>query len=387
MREETFLIRNQHEQTKAKEHTVPIYFTSSYTFDSAEEMRSKFAEEEEAFLYSRYSNPNVDEFISKVAQLEGAESGWATATGMASVFTTFGALLDAGDHVLSSRSIFGSTHKLFTEILPRFGITASYGSYDDVDSWEALITPATKCIYIESPTNPALDIIDVRKVAALAEKHNLILVVDNCFATPVLQQPIKLGAHISIHSATKFIDGQGRAMGGLILGSNELIEKVKAFARHTGPALSPFNAWILSKSLETLSLRVEKHCSNALEIATRLENHKDLRSVKYPFLKSHKEYEIAISQMRAGGGLVGFELEGGLDAGKKFLDALKMIKLTANLGDVRTIATHPASTTHSKLTPEQRAEVGITDGFIRISVGLEHTEDIWEDIEQALAQV
>ncbi|MCH2235726.1 MAG: aminotransferase class I/II-fold pyridoxal phosphate-dependent enzyme [Crocinitomicaceae bacterium] len=386
MREETFLIRNQHEQTSAKEHTVPIYFTSSYTFDSAEEMRSKFAEEEESFLYSRYSNPNVDEFISKVAHLEGAESGWATATGMASVFTTFGALLDAGDHVLSSRSIFGSTHKLFTEILPRFGITASYGSYDDVDAWEALITTATKCIYIESPTNPALDIIDVRKVAALAEKHNLILVVDNCFATPVLQQPIKLGAHISIHSATKFIDGQGRAMGGLILGSNELIEKVKAFARHTGPALSPFNAWILSKSLETLSLRVEKHCSNALEIATRLEKHKALRSVKYPFLKSHKEYEIAVSQMHAGGGLVGFELEGGLEAGKKFLDALKMIKLTANLGDVRTIATHPASTTHSKLTPEQRAEVGITDGFIRISVGLEHVEDIWEDIEQALAK-
>lgn len=384
MREETRLIRQQFERTKANEHSVPLYFTSSYIFDDAEDMRSKFAEEEEAFLYSRYSNPNVDEFIDKVAIIEGAENGWATATGMAAVYTTFAALLNAGDHILASRSIFGSTHKLFTEVFPRFNITASYGNYNEVDEWEKLIQPNTKVIYIESPTNPALDIIDINKVAQLAKKHKLLLVVDNCFATPILQKPIALGADISIHSATKFMDGQGRAMGGLILSSNEIIAKVKAFARHTGPALSPFNAWILSKSLETLLLRVEKHCENALEIAKRLEGHAALNTVKYPFLPSHKEYEIAKAQMRAGGGLVAFDLKGGLEAGKQFLDRLKMIKLTANLGDVRSIATHPASTTHSKLTPQQRAEVGITDGFIRVSVGLEHIDDIWEDIEQAL---
>ena len=384
MRPETQAIRLQTERSQYKEHSVPLYLTSSYAFDDAEEMRALFAEEKEGNIYSRYSNPNVTELLDKMSALEGAEAGWATASGMAAVFTTFGALLGAGDHVVSCRSVFGSTHKLLTEILPKWNITATYVDFDQYEKYEEAIQENTRLLYIETPSNPGLDIIDMERLASLCRAKNILFVVDNCFATPIIQQPIKFGADIVIHSATKYIDGQGRTLGGIILSTHEIIKQIEGFARHTGPALSPFNAWILSKSLELLPLRMEKHSQNALEIATRLSKLKGVKWVKYPFLATHPQYEIAKKQMRYGGGIVTFEVEGGLEAGRSFLNNLKLFSLTANLGDTRSIATHPASTTHSKLTPEQRQEVGILDGLIRLSIGLEHIDDIWEDVEQAL---
>ena len=384
MKIETKLIRNQIERSQFKEHSVPLYMTSSYTFDSAEQMAATFNEEEEGYIYSRYSNPNVTEFGQKVALLEGTEASWVTSSGMSAIFSTFGALLASGDEILSARSVFGSTHRLFTEIFPKWGINTNYVPFDDLSVWEASITENTKVLYLETPTNPGVDIIDLEKANRIAKKHNLIFIVDNCFATPINQRPAEFGADLIIHSATKYFDGQGRAMGGIILGSEKLIQEIQAFARHTGPAISPFNAWILSKSLETLSLRVDKHNDNALKLASKLESHEKVSFVKYPFLPSHPQYEIAIKQMTGGGGLVTFEVKGGVEAGRKFLNRLQLLSLTANLGDSRSIATHPASTTHSKLTEEDRLAVGITAGLIRISAGLEHIDDIWADIEQAL---
>lgn len=384
MRPETQAIRLQTERSQYKEHSVPLYLTSSYAFDDAEEMRALFAEEKEGNIYSRYSNPNVSELLDKMCALEGAEAGWATASGMAAVFSTFGALLSAGDHIVSCRSVFGSTHKLLTEILPKWQISSTYVDFDQYEKYEEAIQDNTKVLYIETPSNPGLDIIDMERLAKLCKSKNILFIVDNCFATPIIQQPIKFGADIVIHSATKYIDGQGRTLGGIILSSTEIIKKVEAFARHTGPALSPFNAWVLSKSLEILPLRMEKHSQNALEIAARLSKLKGVKWVKYPFLASHPQHEIAKKQMRYGGGIVTFEVDGGLEAGRRFLNNLKLFSLTANLGDTRSIATHPASTTHSKLTPEQRQEVGISDGLIRLSIGLEHVEDIWEDIERGI---
>ena len=381
---ETDAIRIQAKRSSNNEHSVPLYLTSSYIFEDAEDMRSQFADEKEGLIYSRYANPNVNEFIDKMVCLEKAENGWATATGMAAVFTFFGALFSSGDHIISCRSVFGSTHKLFTEILPKWNIDCTYVDFDDYEGFENEIKSETKAIYIETPSNPSLDIIDIQRLSEICKKHDILLVVDNCFATPLLQQPLSLGADVSIHSATKYIDGQGRTMGGVILSSNEVIAQVKSFARHSGPALSPFNAWVLSKSIETLDVRMERHCSNALEIAKRLETHSGVSLVKYPFLSSHSHYKIAKSQMKAGGGIVTFEIKSGLEGGKQFLDRLELFSLTANLGDVRSIATHPASTTHSKLTVEQRLDVGITDGLVRLSIGLENVEDIWGDIQNAL---
>lgn len=383
-RKETKSIRTQTERTKFGEHATPIYMTSSYVFDNAEHMRAMFAGEQEGNVYSRYSNPTVDEFVDKMAMLEGAEAGWATASGMAAVFSTFAALLDAGDEVLASRSVFGSTHKLFTQIFPKWNITTNYVSATNLDEWEEAITPKTKILYLETPSNPALDIIDLEKAGKIAKKHDLIYVVDNCFTTPVIQNPIKFGADLVIHSATKYLDGQGRGLGGAIVGKQELIDEIEAFARHSGPCLSPFNAWMLSKSLETLQIRMERHSQSALEIARRLQDHDQVEWVKFPFLEDHPAYDIAQKQMSMGGGIVTFGIKGGLEAGRNFLDSLKMLSLTANLGDSRTIATHPASTTHSKLSEEERQVVGITQGLIRLSLGLEHVEDIWEDVEQAL---
>lgn len=384
-RSETLAIRLQTERSAQREHSVPLYLTSSFTFEDAEQMRAAFTDEIEANIYSRYSNPNVDELLQKVSVLEGGEAAWATATGMAAVFTTFAALLKSSDHIVSSRSVFGSTHQLLMNILPKWGITTTYVDADNYGAYEASITENTRLVYIETPSNPGLDIIDLEKIAAICTAKNVLLVVDNCFATPVIQQPLKWGAHICIHSATKYMDGQGRVLGGLIVSSRAIIDKIEAFARHSGPAMSPFNAWVLSKSLETLHLRMEKHCSQAIEIAERLEQHPGVDWVKYPFLASHPQVAIAKKQMRWGGGIVTFQLKGGLDAGRTFLDALKLFSLTPNLGDSRSIATHPASTTHSKLKPEERAEVGISDGLVRLSIGLEHVEDIWEDIAHALS--
>ena len=382
---ETVAIRKHIDRTYQKEHSNPLYLTSSFTFDSAEEMAAVFADEQEGNIYSRYSNPNVQELIDKVAILENAESGWATSSGMAAVFTTFAALLKAGDHIVSSRSVFGSTHRLFTEIFPKWGITTTYVDALDYDGYKNAIQENTKILYLETPSNPALEIIDLELVGEICKNANIFFAVDNCFATPVLQRPIDLGAHISIHSTTKFMDGQGRTLGGLILGSKEIIAKIEAFARHTGPALSPFNAWVISKSIETLYLRVNHMSNTAYEIAKKLENHTAISFVKYPFLESHPNYVTAKKQMFGGGGIVTFEIKGGLEAGRNFLNKLQLFSLTPNLGDAKSIATHPASTTHSKLKPEERLAVGITDGLVRLSIGLEHIDDIWEDIEQALS--
>ncbi len=383
-KKETLAIRKHIERTSQKEHSNPLFLTSSFTFDSAEEMAAVFADEQEGNIYSRYSNPNVQELIDKVALLENAETGWATSTGMAAIFTTFGALLKAGDHIVSSRSVFGSTHRLFTEIFPKWGITTTYVDALDYEGYKNAIQENTKILYLESPSNPALEIIDIEKVGKICKKANILFVVDNCFATPILQRPLDLGAHISIHSTTKFMDGQGRTLGGLILGSKELITKIEAFARHTGPALSPFNAWIISKSIETLHIRVERMTENALKIAKKLEKIDSISWVKYPFLESHPNYKIAKKQMFGGGAIVSFEIKGGLEAGRKFLNKLELFSLTPNLGDAKSIATHPASTTHSKLKPEERLSVGISDGLVRLSIGLEHVDDIWRDLKNAL---
>jgi O-succinylhomoserine sulfhydrylase len=381
---ETNAIRTQVKRTEHLEHSVPLYLTSSFVFEDAEDMRASFAEEKERNIYSRYSNPNSSEFIEKVCQMEGAEAGFAFASGMAAVFSTLAALLDSGDHILSARSIFGSTHSLFNNFFPKWNIEHSYFKIDALDAIEHLITPKTKLIYAESPTNPGVDILDLEALGKIAKKHNLILVIDNCFASPYLQQPIKFGADLVIHSGTKLMDGQGRVLAGITVGKANLIDKVYRFSRITGPALSPFNAWVLSKSLETLALRVDRHCENALKLAEFLERHNNVNWVKYPFLKSHPKYEIAKKQMKAGGCVVAFELKGGLEAGKQFFDRIKLLSLSANLGDSRSIVTHPASTTHSKLSVTERTEAGITDGMVRISVGLEHIDDIINDICQAL---
>ena len=383
MRKETIAIRGQIERSQYNEHAVPLYLTSSYIFEDAEDMRSQFAEEKPGEIYSRYANPNVQELLNKVALLEGGESAWATASGMAAVFTTFATFLSAEDEIVSSRSVFGSTHRLLVDVFPKWNIKNTYVDFNNYSAYESAITSKTKLVYIETPSNPALDLIDIERLAVICKSKGVLLVVDNCFATPILQQPIKWGADLVIHSTTKFMDGQGRTLGGLIVSSKELIEKVKAFARHSGPAMSPFNAWVISKSIETLDVRMERHCKNALEIAKRLSTLSGISWVKYPFLSSHPDYEIAKKQMSAGGGLVSFELAGGLESGRQFLNKLNLFSLTANLGDTRSIATHPASTTHSKLSPEQRHEVGISDGLIRLSIGLENIEDIWEDIFQA----
>ena len=381
---ETEAIRTQINRTEFLEHSMPLYLTSSFVFEDAEDMRASFSEEKERNIYSRFTNPNTSEFVEKICKMEGAEAGYAFATGMSAVFSTFAALLNSGDHIVSVRSVFGSTHSLFTKFLPKWNITTSYFKVDEVDTLESLITPSTKILYVESPTNPAVDILDLELLGEIGKKNDLIYVVDNCFATPYLQQPIKFGADLVIHSATKMIDGQGRVLGGVTVGRADLIREIYLFARNTGPALSPFNAWVLSKSLETLAVRAEKHCENALKVAEFLQDHEMINTVKYPFLKSHPMYEVAKKQMRLGGNVVAFEVKGGIDAGRKFLNSIKMCSLSANLGDTRTIVTHPASTTHSKLSEEERNEVGITDGLVRISVGLEHVDDVIADLEQAL---
>ena len=381
---ETKAIRHQVERSQQREHSVPIFATSSYMFDNAEHARALFAKEAEGNVYSRYSNPNNDEFVDKLCLLEGAEAGISTASGMAAMFVSIASFLNQGDHIVACRSVFGSTHQILTQLLPRWGITHSYVDVHDVDGWEKAITPNTKMFFFETPSNPALDLIDIEKVSAIAKAHGIIVNVDNCFATPYLQNPIALGADIVTHSATKFIDGQGRMLGGAILGRKELIDEVIFMGRHTGPAMSPFNGWVLSKSLETLAVRMDRHCSNALELATSLENHDQVKQVKYPFLGSHPQHSLAKKQMRQGGGIVTFEVKGGLEQGRRFLDALEMLSLSANLGDTRSIATHPASTTHSKLSEEERESVGITSGLVRISTGLENIKDIISDIDQAL---
>ena len=382
---ETQAIRGQLERTQYLEHSVPLYLTSSFVFEDAEDMRASFADEKERNIYSRYSNPNTIEFINKVCQMEGAETGFAFASGMAAVYSTFAALLKSGDHIVSASSVFGATHSLFVNYFPKWNIETTYFDINAPETIESCIQPNTKILFAESPTNPAVDIIDLELLGKIAKKHNLILIIDNCFATPYLQQPIKWGADLVIHSATKLMDGQGRVLGGITVGSADLIKDIYLFSRLTGPTLSPFNAWVLSKSLETLAVRLERHCDNALKVAEFLENHPQVNKVKYPFLKSHPQYAIAQKQMKLGGNIVAFEIKGGIEAGRAFLDKIKLCSLSPNLGDTRTIVTHPASTTHSKLSVEERLAVSITDGLVRVSVGLETVADVIADLEQALS--
>ena len=383
---ETQAIRTQTEQSQFQEHSSPLYLTSSFVFEDAEEMRASFAEEKERNIYSRFSNPNTSEFIQKVCQMEGAEDGVAFASGMGAVFGTFATFLNAGDHLISARAVFGSTHSLFTKYFPKWNIETSYFEVDQLDAVEDLIQENTRCIYVESPTNPGVDILDLEALGKIAKKHKLLFIVDNCFATPYLQTPIQFGADLVIHSATKLMDGQGRVLGGITVGKKELIRELYLFARNTGASLSPFNAWVLSKSLETLSVRVDRHCENALALAQKLEQLEEINWVKYPFLPSHPQYELAQKQMKQGGTIVSFELKGGVEAGRNFINKIQLCSLSANLGDSRTIVTHPASTTHSKLSTADQLAVGITGGMIRLSVGLEHQEDIWNDLKQAITQ-
>lgn len=385
MKPSTKAIRIQTDRTNEMEHSTPLFLTSSFCFENAEDMRAAFADETDDNIYSRFSNPGVQEFVNKMAALEGAEAGYATASGMSAVFGSFMALLKQGDHLLSCNAIFGSTHTVISKYLPKYGIEYSYIAAEaNEETWLAAIKPNTKMVYIETPTNPGLAVLDLAMIGKICKEKNIIFNVDNCFATPVSQRPIEFGADLVVHSATKWLDGQGRVLGGVIVGKESLIKEIHLFCRSTGPALSPFNAWVLSKSLETLDVRMERHAGNALYLSEQLQNHSAFASLRYPFLPSHPHYSIARQQMKNGGGIFCFELKGGLEAGRDFLNSLHMLSLTANLGDTRSIASHPASTTHAKLTEEERLSVGITPGLIRISVGLEDKEDILADIIQAL---
>jgi O-succinylhomoserine sulfhydrylase len=385
MKEESKLIRTQTKRSYNREHSTPLYLTSSFVFEDAEQGRAIFADEEQGNIYSRYSNPNTTEFIDKVCDLEGAEAGLAFASGMAGVFASFAGLLKSGDHIVAFRSIFGSTHQLLTTLFPRWGITSTYVDAANPEALQAAILPNTKMIFLETPSNPGLELVDLEWLCKIKEKYpHIIINVDNCFATPYLQKPISYGVDIVSHSATKYMDGQGRVLGGVVCGRADLIKEMMFFIRHTGPAMSAFNAWLLSKSLETLPLRMDRHCANALAVAETLEKSDEVEVVRYPHLKSHPQYELAKRQMKQGGGIVTFVVKGGFDRAKKFLDALEMILISSNLGDSRTIGTHPASTTHSKLSEEERAQIGIYPGTIRLSIGLENIEDIIEDVTNAL---
>lgn len=385
MKFETIAIRTQTERSQHREHSTPLFPTSSFVFDDAEQMRSLFADEQEGNIYSRFTNPNCREFEMKMAALEGVDDAVATASGMAAVFASIMALLKSGDHLLATKAIFGATHTVLTQWLPRWGITCDWLETDTAN-WEDALRPNTRMLFIETPSNPSLDIIDLEAAGQFCKDNNLIFNIDNCFATPYLQQPARFGADLITHSATKFIDGQGRVLGGVVAGRSDLMAEVKKFCRSTGPSMSPFNAWLLSKSLETLAVRLDRHCENALALAKYLSEHEQALSVRYPFLDSHPACATAKKQMKKGGGLVTFEIRGGLQQGRRFLDALQMCSMSANLGDTRTIVTHPASTTHAKMTEAARADAGISNGLIRISAGLEHIDDIIEDIDHALTQ-
>ena len=383
---DTRAIRTQAARSGHREHSVPVYLTSSFVFDSAEQGRDLFAGAADGLVYSRYGNPSVDEFVEKLCIMEGAEDGVATATGMAAMFASIASLVSAGDHVVCSRAVFGSTSQILTRILPKWGVETTFVPPDDPDAWRRALRPKTRVFFAETPSNPGLDLIDIEAVATIAHEAGALFIVDNCFATPWLQQPARLGADIVTHSATKFMDGQGRVLGGAILGPREIITDVRFFARQTGPALSPFNAWILSKSLETLSLRVDRHCENAEAVAGHLSGHPAVERARYPFLESHPQHELARRQMRHGGGLVTIDVAGGEPAAMRFINRLQMISRSSNLGDSRSIATHPRTTTHAKLSEDQRLELGILPGTVRLAIGLENREDIIADIDHALGE-
>lgn len=384
---ETQAVRLQAERSGYREHSVPIYLTSSYLFDSAEQGKALFSGEEDGLVYSRYDNPNTSEFETKLCALEGCDDGLATATGMAAVFASIAGLMKSGDHVICSRASFGSTLQILKVIMPRYGVETTFVDPTDIDAWRDAIRTNTKMMVAETPSNPGLELVDIAALAELARPNKIQLNIDNCFATPYLQRPAELGADIVTHSATKFIDGQGRVMGGALLGRQSLIDWLRFYTRQTGPSLSPFNAWVLSKSLETLAVRMDRHCDNAETLAAALEGHPKLNWVRYPFSDSHPQHVLARKQMSRGGGIVTFEVKGGEAGGMQFQNGLSMISRSSNLGDTRSIATHPSTTTHSSIPEAERLQMGITSGTVRISVGLEHSDDIVADVMSAFDQV
>lgn len=385
---ETRAVRAGQQRSGEGEHSEAIFPTSSYVFGSAAEAAARFSGDQPGNIYSRFTNPTVRTFEERLASLEGGQRCVATSSGMAAILATCAALLKTGDHVVSSQSIFGTTTVLFSNYLARFGIETSFVPLADVADWEAAIRPQTRMLFLETPSNPLTEIADIQALSALAKGHGCLLVVDNCFCTPALQQPLALGADIVIHSATKYLDGQGRCVGGAVVGNDELVGKeVYGFLRTAGPTMSPFNAWVFLKGLETLSLRMRAHCSNALTLAQWLEQQAGVARVYHPGLASHPQHELAGRQQRGYGGIVSFELDGGQQNGWAFIDALRVFSITANLGDAKSTVTHPATTTHGRLTPEQRAATGISDGLIRLAVGLESVNDLQADLARGFVAV
>lgn len=385
---ETLAVRAGQRRTQEGEHSDPIFMTSSYVFANAAEAEARFKGDIPGNIYSRFTNPTVRTFEERLAALEGAESCVATASGMSAILSTCLALLQSGDHIVSSRSIFGSTVVLFNKYLSRYGIETSYESQTDIASWEKAIKPNTKLLFVETPSNPLIEVADIKALSELAHKHGCLLVVDNCFCTPALQRPLELGADLVIHSATKYIDGQGRAVGGAVVGDKKLVgEEVFGFLRTAGPTMSAFNAWLFLGGLETLSLRMQAHSARALELAVYLFDHPKVTKVHYPGLPQHPQHLLARAQQSAFGGVLAFEVEGGKDAAWQIVDSTQLLSITANLGDTKTTITHPTTTTHGRLTDEERAEAGIGHGLIRIAVGLEAMSDITKDLETGLAKL
>ncbi len=385
---QTCSVRSGQVRTPENENSEPIFLSSSFVFNNAAEAAARFTGEEPGNIYSRFTNPTVRTFEERLAAMEGGERCIATSSGMSAITTTCMSLMRSGDHIVSSRSIFGSTIGLFNNILSKFGITTTFVPLTDYEAWTNAIKPETKILFLETPSNPLMEIADIRRLADLAHENNCLLVVDNCFCTPVLQLPFKFGADIVIHSATKYLDGQGRCIGGAIIGPDEIMnEEVFGFLRTAGPSMSPFNAWIFLKGLETLNIRMQAHCQNAQVIAEWLEEQQAVSRVYFPGLSSHPQYELATMQQTGPGGIVSFEVKGGKEAAWKLIDGTSVFSLTANLGDVKSTITHPATTTHHKLTDEQRSEVGITSGLIRLSVGHESTADLIKDLESAIVGI
>jgi len=381
---ETLAVRAGAVQSQFGENSEALFLTSSFTFESAAQAAARFIGEEPGNIYSRFTNPTVTMFEERLAALEGAEQCVATASGMSAILACVMGLLKSGDHIVASRSIFGATINLFNNVIKKFGVETTYVSATDVSEWQAAVRPNTKLFFLETPSNPLTEISDIAAIAAVAKGCGALLAVDNCFCTPILQRPFELGADIVIHSATKYIDGQGRVLGGAVLGSKKNMEGVYGFLRTAGPTMSAFNAWIFLKGLETLKIRMDAHSANSLELARWLEAQPNVARVFYPGLPSHPQHELAMRQQKTGGGIVSFEVKGGKEAAWRVIDNTRMISITANLGDTKTTITHPASTTHGRISPEARAAAGITDGLIRIAVGLEAVVDIQNDLARGL---